>query len=128
MFLVDSVKFIDWQRAGLDPRHVLANYVLHGNVVTCGVVRVEVVRGIRNSEWRHDLEQFFDFVPEIPTGHEQWRAATELAWRLDRQGKVLPLTDIVIGACALSNGATVVTTDPHFWEIPELDVVESLPS
>ena len=55
-----------------------------------------------------------------PMDHRAWRETEELAWRLDRVGKVLPLTDLIIAVCALRTGAEVLTRDHHFEMIPEL--------
>jgi len=46
---------------------------------------------------------------------------------MDRQGNVLPLTDIAIGACALRIGAKIITTDEHFAEINGLRTLRELP-
>jgi predicted nucleic acid-binding protein len=50
-----------------------------------------------------------------------WHETLELAWQLDRQGRVLPIQDIHIAACALSIDAVVLTHDAHFREIPGVD-------
>jgi predicted nucleic acid-binding protein len=63
---------------------------------------------------------------EVPTDERIWRMAADLAWKLDRRGADLPLTDIVIGCCALVGNTAVITTDPHFSEIPGLIVKRSL--
>jgi predicted nucleic acid-binding protein len=52
-----------------------------------------------------------------------WPEATDLAWKLDRQGKVIPGTDIVIAACALRTSAAVMTSDAHFQSIDGLRVI-----
>jgi predicted nucleic acid-binding protein len=62
----------------------------------------------------------------IITDHQIWDEAEQLAWSLDRQGKVIPLTDVVIACCARSLNATVLTLDYHFKEIPGLNVAMSL--
>jgi predicted nucleic acid-binding protein len=56
----------------------------------------------------------------VPTDDRLWADAEDLAWRLDRHGTTLPLTDIVIAACALRIDATVLTFDHHFEVIPDL--------
>lgn len=42
---------------------------------------------------------------------------------MDRQGHMIPLTDIVIAACALEEGAAVLTNDRHFELVPGLRVI-----
>jgi predicted nucleic acid-binding protein len=49
-----------------------------------------------------------------------------LAWELDRQGDVLPLTDLVIASCALRIDAAVLTLDHHFALVPGLRVLNRL--
>ena len=46
--------------------------------------------------------------------------ATELARECDRNGLVLPVTDLIISSCALKLSATVITRDRHFSLIPNL--------
>ena len=88
-----------------------------GQLLVCGVVRPEVLRGIRSVVVRDELSELFDLMTDVPTDMRVWRKATDLAWTLDRRGAVLPLTDLLIASCALVAGATVVTNDPHFWQI-----------
>ena len=123
--LVDSTIYIDLLRRGEDVPFLLRPALLGGQLFVCGVVRVEVLRGIRSVVVRDELSELFDLMTDVPTDMRVWRKATDLAWTLDRRGAVLPLTDLVIASCALVVGATVVTNDPHFWQIPGLTVRKS---
>jgi predicted nucleic acid-binding protein len=76
---------------------------------------------------RADLCAFFDLLPEPVLDPEFWREVSELAWRLDRQGAVLPLTDLAIATAAARLSASVVSTDPHFQVIPGLQVLAEVP-
>src|SRR5690606_25120455 len=58
--LVDSAAYIDLMRAGEDPRQVLAPLLRSGRLYNCGVVRAEVLRGIRIEKHYAQMEQFFD--------------------------------------------------------------------
>jgi predicted nucleic acid-binding protein len=124
--LVDSTIYIDLLRRGEDILYVLKPSLLGGQLFVCGVIRMEVLRGIRSRGMRDELSDFFDVMTEVPTDTRIWREATNLAWTLDRRGTVLPLTDLVIASCALAVGTAVVTTDPHFSRIPGLKVKKSL--
>lgn len=62
----------------------------------------------------------------IPSTKAIWRTTSELAWQLDRRGKVLPIQDIHIAACALSINAVLLTYDLHFQEIPWLDATDRI--
>jgi predicted nucleic acid-binding protein len=124
--LVDSTIYIDLLRRGEDVRYVLRPSLLSGQLFVCGVVRAEVLRGIRTIAMRNELSEIFDLMLEVPTDARIWQMVVDLAWKLDRRGAVLPLTDIVIACCALVVNTPVITTDPHFSQIPDLIVKRSL--
>jgi predicted nucleic acid-binding protein len=124
--LVDSTIYIDLLRRGEDIPFVLRASLLSGQLFVCGVIRAEVLRGIRAIEMRNELSELFDLMLEIPTDARIWRKVTDLAWKLDRRGTILPLTDLVIASCALVVNTSVVTTDPHFSQIPGLTVKRTL--
>jgi predicted nucleic acid-binding protein len=124
--LVDSTIYIDLLRHGEDIPFILRPSLLSGQLFVCGVIRAEVLRGIRTIRMRNELSEMFDLMVEVPTDARIWRKVTDLAWKLDRRGAVLPLTDVVIACCALVVNTAVVTTDPHFSQIPGLIVKRCL--
>ncbi len=121
--LVDSNVFIDYLRAGKDPVSELSQKYESTDLVTCGVVKAEVLRGVKSLAVRGRLESFFDIMRYIETPINLWDETWELAWSLDRQGRVLPLTDIMIATCAKKAECAVLTRDKHFDHIPELLVL-----
>ena len=46
-FLVDSCVYMDLQRAGIDPRQRLHLWASQGQIYQCGVIRSELLRGLR---------------------------------------------------------------------------------
>lgn len=46
MILVDSTKYISWMRQGRNPVALLATSLTAGELLTCGIVRIEVPRGV----------------------------------------------------------------------------------
>jgi predicted nucleic acid-binding protein len=75
---------------------------------------------------RNELSELFDLMAEVPTDARIWGKVMDLAWKLDRRGAVLPLTDLVIACCAFAVDTTVVTADPHFSRISGLKVKRTL--
>ena len=124
--IVDSAVYIDFLRAGVDIRQRLLPALRAGELYNCGVIRAEVVRGIKHPRLRQEMEQFFDVVPEVVTDARLWRQVTELGWDLGRQGKWPPVTDLAIAVCALRVRARLVSPDQHFRDIPGLDLIETL--
>jgi predicted nucleic acid-binding protein len=122
--VVDSNIFIGLLRRGGDPVCSLAKWIGEGDLVTCGMIRLEVERGLRFPRIRKSLGAFFDVMINVPTSNKLWEAAVDLAWNLDRRGVTLPAQDILIAACALSSGSKVLTDDAHFRHIPGLVVVK----
>lgn len=121
--LVDSNVYIGLLRRGLDPVQVLGAWAGSEDLATCGMVRLEVERGLRVERVRRHMRAFFDVLIMIPTGNTAWIRASELAWSLDRRGITLPSQDCLIAACAQAAGAAVLTDDRHFDCIPQLDVI-----
>ncbi|HEY5037211.1 MAG TPA: PIN domain-containing protein [Chthoniobacterales bacterium] len=122
MVLVDSSIYIGLLREGRNPVLDLEEAFGGANLVGCDVVRCEVLRGVVRPALKTRLGAFFDVLIHVPTDHRVWQATEDLAWQLDRAGKVLPLTDLVIAVCALRAGASVLTSDAHFALIPQLQL------
>lgn len=116
--LADSSFYIDCLRKGQDPLRILAITAGTRDLAICPVIRCEVARGIRVPKIRQRLTQAWDVMINVPTDARLWQNAEQKLWELDRQGVVLPLTDVVIACCAIRVGALVLTFDRHFHEIP----------
>lgn len=121
--LVDSNVYIDLMRRGMDPPRVLGEWAGTSDLVICGMVRLEVLRGIKSLKLRHALCAFMDVLINVPSDQRLWTDATDLAWKLDRLGRVIPAPDAVIAASALRLGAAVLTSDAHFQSVPDLKVI-----
>jgi len=126
--LVDSAVYIGLLRAGVDVRQQLLPALREGELYNCGVVRSEVLRGVKNPHLKAELTAFFDIIPEVPTDAKLWRHVTELGWELGRKGKWPPVTDLAIAACALRIRATLVSPDAHLENIPDLSLRADLPA
>lgn len=126
--LVDSSFYISRLRTGRDPLEELAAMPDDWEIVTCGVVVMEVCRGFKTEKLRQRFERAFSTMIFIPTTPKLWNEAMNLAWELDRQGKIMQITDLTIAACALHVDAAVVTLDSDFQRVPNLQVFNELPS
>ena len=123
MVLVDSSVYIQLIRDGKDPVRELAGSFEMTEIVGCSVVRCEVLRGVIRPKVKRYLAEFFDLLIHVPTDHRVWAETESLAWELDRKGRVLPLTDLVIAVCALRVGAAVLTHGRHFQSVPQLQLL-----
>jgi len=124
--LVDSCVYISMLRKGIDPAQEMTRNVKIVDLSICGMIRMEVIRGIKILKVRKRLEAFMDVMKNVPTDDRIWQGATELAWQLSREGLNLPNQDILIAVHAKRAGAAILTHDKHFSLIPDLTVFYSI--
>ena len=124
--LADSSYYIRLLREGQDPLRALALAAAARDLVVCGVVRCEVGRALRQAETLKRFQSFWSVMINVPTDNRLWEEVERTLWNLDRQGCVLPLTDVVIACCALRVEAVVLTFDKHFAMIPGVRSVSRL--
>ena len=124
--LVDSSMFIQLLREQKDPAFELSSRAQRMDLATCGMVQLEVLRGMRVPRLRDALRKFMSVMLYAATDFRMWDAATDIAWHLDRKGITLPAQDLIIAACARRLDAAVLTLDNHFYDIPDLRVIGSL--
>ena len=128
LILPDSNIYIGAIRAGGDPFQEFAAGIddRDWEFATCGMVVLEVCRGLRDPSLLKRFRERFAVMIFVPTTNQIWERAAQLAWSLDRQGRVLPAQDILIAAHALQINAAVLTADAHFQQIPGLRVLARL--
>jgi predicted nucleic acid-binding protein len=124
--LVDSSYYIGLLRERRDPFASLALAAGERDLAICGVIRCEVGRALRRPATVKRFQAFWDVMVNVPTDNRLWDEVEHTLWTLDRKGRVLPLTNVVIACCALRIGAVVLTFDGHFDEIPGIRTVRRL--
>jgi predicted nucleic acid-binding protein len=95
-------------------------------LATCGAIRCEVGRGIREPAARKLLRRVWSSMLYIPTDNRLWEATEELLWQLDRKGTMVPVIDALIAESARRVGAVILTLDPHFQLIPGIIAVDRI--
>lgn len=83
-------------------------------VLTTGIVKLELLSGTRTENEYHRLKNRLSSLGNIETDTSLWNTACNLGFRLRRGGITIPHTDILISACALSAGCTLLHADRHF--------------
>jgi len=124
--LVDSNFYIDRANRGLDPFVELAKIDSEWEIATCGMVMIEVLRGVKHPKALERFVAAFAVMLFIPSINIVWEKAWRLAWEMDRAGHVIPGQDLVIAAHALYADAAVLTADKHFGFVPKLSVLNRL--
>lgn len=126
LVLPDSSYYITRAREGVDPFQELRAHANEWEFATCGLVLLEVCRGRRDPTVYQRFRERFAVMIFVPSTSQSWERATQLAWSLDRQGIIIPATDLIIAASALQVDADVLTYDAHFHQIPGLRVIDRL--
>jgi predicted nucleic acid-binding protein len=118
--------YIDAVRTGIDPFQQFAGFLDEWEFAACGMIMLEVCRGLREPVQLQRFRERFAVMIYFSASNTIWERATQLGWSLDRQGRVIPATDLLIAATALQTGAAVLTRDARFRMIPGLEVLERL--
>ena len=124
--LVDSSFYIRRLREGVDPLTELRVIGASRDLAVCGVIRCEVARGVKAPKLLRKFQAMWDVMQYLPTDNRLWDEVEALVWQLDREGKNLPLADLVIACCARRAQAVVLTYDAHFQEIPGVVAVSRI--
>ncbi|NJO56661.1 MAG: PIN domain-containing protein [Rhodospirillales bacterium] len=115
MKLVDTSSWVEYLRdreseAG-DTVEVL---VLSGEAAWCDITLVELWQGVRGAREKRELAAMEDEIEHVPVDATVWRLASKLALRSREKGLTVPLSDLVIAACAVAHGLELEHCDKHF--------------
>ncbi|WFB37535.1 PIN domain-containing protein [Kiritimatiellota bacterium B12222] len=124
--LVDSSWYIAQAKKGFDPLKQLAQVSHIRDIAVCGMIMSEVGRGLKYPKWLTQFENAWREMFYIESTQTVWQVTLEIAWALDRSGKVLSLQDVHIAACARTASAVILSYDQHFQQIPGVKVVQDL--
>ncbi len=125
--LVDSSFFVRQQRHGMDVFAELRAWADHHELLTCGMVRLEVLRGLRSEPVLRRYTELFAALRDVPTTARTWEIATGIARTLERKGTPIPPQDSLIAAHALEAGAVLIALDFDFRRVPGLTVLNRPP-
>lgn len=117
MILADTSVWVEFLRRGNAGRaRELRGLILRDEVVMCGPVAAELLKGVDPSE-RDELWTTLVSLEWQDLGREAWRRIGEAAAALRRRGETLPLIDIAIAVAAVTSDAVVWTADSDFDRI-----------
>jgi tRNA(fMet)-specific endonuclease VapC len=83
------------------------------------MITLEILGGARTEEEFNRLKSRLGVLHQIPLGKNEWEEAAWMAFRLRRQGKAIPYTDILIATAAIQAQALLLHADHHFGMIAE---------
>ncbi|MEO7555161.1 MAG: PIN domain nuclease [Acidimicrobiales bacterium] len=121
-------------RRGTRPevRAVIEPLLLAGRIATCGIVDLELRFSARDAKTYRQLASALQGMPRVPVDEDVIERALAVQGHLARtsQHRAVPLPDLLIAACAESQGLTVlhydsdydliakITKQPARWVVP----------
>jgi len=102
MFLIDSSAWIEYLRpkGSKKVKERVREILQKEEAVSCGIVVVEILRGAKNEKEYQLLDDSLTSLPQIPIDDEVIERASRWGFILDRKGKSVSTTDLLIAASA----------------------------
>lgn len=116
LVLVDTSVWILALRKSPSPlvKDQVEHLLAENRVAIAPMIRLELLGGTKSLSEFNRLKSRLDALHQIPTNEANWELATQLAFKLRQQGKVIPCTDILIGSAAILAGCLLLHADRHF--------------
>jgi predicted nucleic acid-binding protein len=115
MFLIDSSAWIEYLRPGGSRavKERVRTILEKDNAVSCGIIVVEILRGAKDEKSLRVLKETLLSLTQIPLNQEVIEKAAEWGFMLDKKGKIVSTTDLLI-ASAAHERAVVLHLDSDF--------------
>jgi predicted nucleic acid-binding protein len=118
MYLIDSSLWIDYFRpkGSSAVKRRVRQVLQNDEALTCGIVIVEVLRGARTEAEYSMLEESITSLQQIPFDNEILNRAAQWAYQMDRKGRIISATDLLIASAAFGK-ALLLHNDEDFETI-----------
>ena len=126
MFLIDSSAWIEYLRlkGSRKVKERIRDILQKEQAISCGVVIVEILRGAKNEKDFQSLYNSLTSLPRIPIDDPVIERAAKWGFILERKGKIVSTTDLLIAAAAYGK-ARLLHVDSDFELISsEVDLEE----
>ena len=84
-----------------------------GVVVSCAIIVIEILRRAKNKKDFDELHDSFFSLPKIPIDEKVIELASQWGFQMDRKGKIVSTTDLIIASAAYKN-AKLLHIDADF--------------
>lgn len=126
MFLIDSSAWIEYLRpkGSQEIKERVRGVLQREEAISCGIVTVEILRGAKSERDFQALHDSLFALPQIPIDEIVIERASKWGFLLDRKGKSVSTTDLLIAA-AVYKRARILHSDSDFERIAsEMDSEE----
>ncbi len=101
-------------------RALLRPLILNGEVAVTEWILLELMTGLRTSERKDSLLQWFAPISRLPFEASWWEHAWDLAARLRREGVTPTAADCLIATVAIKHQAVLIHCDKDFESMKPL--------
>jgi len=118
MKLIDTSNWVEYLR-GLESAAGKSTefLVLRGEAAWCDITLVELWQGVRGAKEKRELAEMEKEISLVPVDSPVWRLASKLVLTSREKGITVPLSDIVIAACAVTHHLELEHCDKHFDDL-----------
>ncbi len=122
-YLLDASVLISWLKGRPSAVALMRQLAADGEVLAVNTVSVaEVYSGVADKD-RAITDGLFAAFEYWPIDQPTAQLAGYYRYEFDRQGKPLSVTDVLMAAHAIQNGATLVTGNVKDFPMPELKLL-----
>jgi predicted nucleic acid-binding protein len=116
LVLIDTSAWILALRKAPSPvvKDEVEQLLVENRVAISPMIRLELLGGTKSLSEFNRLKSRLDALHQIPANEANWELATQLSFKLRQKGRVIPYTDILIGATAIITGCLLLHADRHF--------------
>jgi predicted nucleic acid-binding protein len=102
MFLIDSSVWIEYFRpkGSKQVKERMREILQKEEAICCGVVVIEILRAAKSEKDFQSLKDALISLPQVPMDEEVIGRASKWGYLLDRKGKSVSTTDLLIAAAA----------------------------
>lgn len=114
--LLDSSVWISYFRpeGSRELKRAVQEALRRGQVVTCWVVRAEILIGARDEGSFAKLADHMGAVPDVPLDDAIWESAARLGYVMRKKGVTLPLPDLLVAQAAMAHDLILWHVDEHY--------------
>ena len=122
-FLLDTNVIIDFSRA-IEPAYSLITTMMSSadEIGTCAIVVAEFFSGLAPGDHRA-WQAFFDGLDDWPVDRSTAERAGLYRYTLARRGITLAIPDLLIAAVAVSENATLVTSNDRDFPMSDISLL-----
>lgn len=127
LVLIDSSVWISFYRpqGSLDTKEMVTGAIREDVVITCGLIKAEVLQGTTNQKSFDIINNDFGAFRQIEITEDIFESAAKLAFDLRRKGITVPMIDIIISVLAIKNNLTLWHSDNHYEMIKKAAKIDT---